>query len=64
MFGKEGGKVCLYMGDTIKCTENAKEPNRQNEQKPYLSSEFGKVKRPRSKHKTQLIYFYFLSTSN
>lgn len=37
-------KVCLYMGDTIKCIENAKEPNKQNKQKPYLNSEFGKTK--------------------
>lgn len=49
------------MGDTIKYIENAKEPNKQNKQKPYLNSEFGKVKRPRSKHKNQPIHFYFRS---
>ena len=40
-FGKEGVKVCLYLVNMIKCIENAKEPKKQNKQKPYLISEFG-----------------------
>ena len=35
-FGKEGVKVCLFVGDLIKCVENAKTPKKQNKQKPYL----------------------------
>lgn len=33
---KEGVKVCLFVGDMIKCVENAKMPKKQNKQKPYF----------------------------
>lgn len=61
MLGKEGGKIYLYMGDTIECLENPKEPNKQNKQKLYLSSELGRVK---DQYQIQKLTNSFLFSNN